>query len=168
MAGFRATRTDDLTLNVVGHSYGTTTGADALHGTGVHVDNFVAVASAGIEGDVGGAKGIDADHVYAGQATSGLPTKDVNDNPRDQYAWLGRLGSGRDDPMDSSFGATTFGTNGGDPSEGHQTTMHDPIGYGGGTRVLRLRHGSPEQRCAGHDERRSRHDSGRCRRDERS
>lgn len=97
------------------------------------MDNFVAVASAGIEGDVGGAKGIDADHVYAGQATSGLPTKDVNDNPRDQYAWLGRLGSGRDDPMDSSFGATTFGTNGGAPSEGHQTTMHDPIGYGGGT-----------------------------------
>ncbi|WP_152998250.1 alpha/beta hydrolase [Curtobacterium luteum] len=68
LAGFRATRADGPTLNVVGHSYGTTTGADALHGTGVHVDNFVAVASAGIEGDVGGAKGIDADHVYAGQA----------------------------------------------------------------------------------------------------
>lgn len=138
LSGFQAARTDHPTLNVVGHSYGTTTGADALHGTGVHVDNFVAVASAGIEGDVGGAKGIDADHVYAGQGTSGLPTADPNDNPRDQYAWLGRLGSGRADPMDSSFGATTFGTNGGDPSEGAGVTMHDPIGYGGGTGYFNL------------------------------
>ena len=132
LLGFQASRSDPPTLNVVAHSYGTTTAADTLHGKGVHVDNFVSVASAGIEGDVGGAAGIDADHVYAGQGSSGLPTKDPADNPRDQWAWLGRLGSGRENPMDSSFGATTFGTNGGDPSEGAGVTMHDPIGYGGG------------------------------------
>jgi uncharacterized protein YukE len=132
LLGFQSSRADPPTLNVVAHSYGTTTAADTLHGKGVHVDNFVSVASAGIEGDVGGAAGIDADHVYAGQGTSGLPTKDPTDNPRDQWAWLGRLGSGRENPMDSSFGATTFGTNGGDPSEGVGVTMHDPIGYGGG------------------------------------
>lgn len=33
--------------------------------------------------------------------------------------------------MDASFGATTFGTNGGDPGEGAGVTTHDPIGYGG-------------------------------------
>lgn len=128
LLGFRAARPDAPTLNVVGHSYGTTVASDALHDHGVHVDAFVSVASAGIEQDIGGASGIAADHVYAGQGSPGIP---FTDDPRDQWAWVGRAGSGRQDPMDASFGATTFGTNGGDPGEGAGVTTHDPIGYGG-------------------------------------
>ncbi|WP_258375304.1 alpha/beta hydrolase family protein [Curtobacterium sp. MCSS17_008] len=97
--------------NVLAHSYGTTTASLGLTQAGVHVDNFVSIASAGIPQSIPTADEIQADHVYAGQA------RDTLVGFRgfgDQYAYIGRDFSVpyRLDPTNDSFGAETFGADG--------------------------------------------------------
>ncbi|WP_022906248.1 alpha/beta hydrolase [Curtobacterium sp. B18] len=135
LQGFRASRDEQPVLNLVGHSYGTTTAANALHDHGVHVDAFVSVASAGLENSIHGAKDLGADHVYAGQGTDGIP---FSGDKRDDWAGTGRMLSGRQDPMQPSFGAETFGTNGGADTDGGGVTTHDPLGYRGDTGYFNL------------------------------
>ncbi|MGX5695402.1 putative T7SS-secreted protein [Agromyces soli] len=122
LAGFNAaTSGHDATLNVVAHSYGTTTSATTLAENDLGITNYVMVGSAGIEPAVGGADAIYADHVYAAQADDSYPW--VSGDP---WAWQGRLGSGRDNPIEDAFGATVMGADG-EPGnhELHATTAHD-------------------------------------------
>jgi hypothetical protein len=120
-----------MSLNMVAHSYGTTTASLGLAGEDLHVDSFVSLGSAGIPQSVPTADAIHADHVYAGQAQNAIPGLEKGD----EWAWRGRDGSGRLNPMDPSFGATTFNTDGvpGDDSL-HGITEHatgkKPTGYG--------------------------------------
>ncbi|RKR73475.1 alpha/beta hydrolase [Frondihabitans australicus] len=105
LAGLNATRQPgNFRLNVVAHSYGTTTASLALAQRDLAVDNFVSVASAGIDTSVPDATAIHATHVYAEQAQNVLPV--IEHGEGDEYAWTGRLGSGRENPMDPMFGAT--------------------------------------------------------------
>jgi len=124
LAGFNASRSGTLvSLDIIAHSYGTTTAATALAEHDFHVDSFVMVGSAGIEQAVGGAKGINASKVYAGQADDSYPWLSG-----DPWAWTGRLGSGRQNPITPGFGATVFGADGEpDDPKLHPTTAHDAV-----------------------------------------
>lgn len=127
LAAFNSTRSDHPVLNVVGHSYGTTTASDALAEQDNHVHSFVMVASAGVEKHVGGtainnASAYHADAVYAGRGSAGIP---LSDDPRDQWAKTGQMASFRKDPMDLA-GVHDFGTNGG-KGQGLAVTTHDPL-----------------------------------------
>ncbi|WP_181439478.1 alpha/beta hydrolase [Curtobacterium sp. MCBD17_032] len=110
--GLDAARAGDMPrTNVLAHSYGTTTASLGLTQAGVHVDNFVSIASAGIPQSIPTADEIQASHVYAGQARDtlvGFP------GFGDQYAYIGRDFSVpyRLDPTNASFGAETFGADG--------------------------------------------------------
>ncbi|WP_313546856.1 putative T7SS-secreted protein [Leifsonia aquatica] len=128
LAGFSATRGGAPTLNVVAHSYGTTTSAIALAHPGVHVDSFVSVGSAGLPTSIDSASDIRADHVYAGQARDVIPG--LEDGQGDQWAWTGRgFGNHPVNPVDPSFGAQTFGTDSG--SNGAAVTDHGTHTDGG-------------------------------------
>lgn len=117
--------------NVVAHSYGSTTAAIALDREDVHVDTLTTIGSAGVPRSVHDADDLSADEVYAGQAAKAYPRDD--DGPRgDQWAWIGRDGSGRKDPTDADFGATDFevddgGT--GNPVLDHGVHTGDDRGY---------------------------------------
>lgn len=108
-------------LNVVGHSYGTTTAAVALMQPGVRVDNFVTLGSAGFPDSVETSAGLNADRVYSGNARGVFP----GNGPGDQWAWIGRDASVNHhvNPMDEGFGSRTFGVDtGGDA--GRAVTDH--------------------------------------------
>jgi uncharacterized protein YukE len=127
LAAFNATRPDHPVLNVVGHSYGTTTASDALATKDNNVHSFVMVASAGVERHVDGmsimnASQYHADAVYAGRGSAGIPG---TPDPRDQWAKTGQIASFRRDPMNLD-GVHDFGTNGG-AGEGLPVTTHDPL-----------------------------------------
>lgn len=132
LAGLNAVRAGSaFSLNVVAHSYGTTTASLALAAQDLHVDSFVSLGSAGIETSIHSATDIHASSVYAGQAQDVIPG--LEGGQGDQWAWTGRAGSGRVNPMDSDFGAITFNTDGvdGDP-EGEGVTDHSAtMGDGG-------------------------------------
>ena len=101
-------RRADAALNVVAHSYGTTTASIALADTDVRVDTFVSIGSAGLRDDIDEATDLNADAVYAGQAGNVSPWPDLDG---DQWAWIGRaFGEHPVDPTGDGFGATTFGT----------------------------------------------------------
>ena len=109
----------DSHVSVDAHSYGSTTAADTLASLpGGVVDSFVAIGSAGIEKSIGGASGLHVPDgsVYAIQGVESLPAAEV-----------GRVGSGRDDPSDASWGAvrlnSAFEWNGGSPTSG--SNLHD-------------------------------------------
>ncbi|WP_144710319.1 alpha/beta hydrolase [Curtobacterium pusillum] len=110
--GLTAARADGMPrTNVLGHSYGTTTASLALTKSGVRVDSFTSIASAGIPRSIGSATDLHADYVYAGQAQNtmvGIP------GFGDQFAYIGRDFSfpNRKDPTASAFGAKTFGADG--------------------------------------------------------
>lgn len=72
---------------VFGHSYGSTTAAEALKISQTGVDTFVTYGSAGLE------KGTTADQLHA---DSVYATGAKGDN----VAWMGLLGSGRDNPLE--------------------------------------------------------------------
>ncbi|MFZ6993473.1 alpha/beta hydrolase [Curtobacterium sp. RRHDQ66] len=123
LEGFRATRSDDTVLNVIGHSYGTTTASLALaHAADLHVQSFVNLGSAGIPTSIHDAGDLHAEHVYAGTGDESV-------------AGLGRFGSGRTDPSSPSFGAEPLGTGSKTlgpsgavaGSDVHGVTVHDPI-----------------------------------------
>lgn len=101
LEGYNANRPAGAALNVVGHSYGSTTSADALASQDNHVNSFVTLGSAGLEQKH--ASDLDVGRVYAGQG------KETEDG----LAGLGQVGSlGRTNPKDSEFGAQVIGTSG--------------------------------------------------------
>jgi pimeloyl-ACP methyl ester carboxylesterase len=111
--GLDATRAGAMpTVNVLGHSYGTTTASYALTTEGVHVDSFTAIASAGIPDSIHGADEIHADAVYAGQAEVVKPI--IEHWSGDEWAAVGRDFSSdhHQDPTAPGFGATSFGADG--------------------------------------------------------
>lgn len=123
LSGFRASRGTDPVLNVVGHSYGTTTASIALaEDAHLHVRSFVSLGSAGIPGWIDSANDLHAEHVYAGTGDESV-------------APLGRFGSGRTDPSDPDFGSQPLGTSDGDlnvpglgsPGSENGVTAHDPL-----------------------------------------
>lgn len=93
LEGYRATSTTGTTLNVVGHSYGTTTASMSLAASPeLHVDSFVALGSAGIPRSVQDAAATHAAHVYAG----------IGD---EHTAEFGTFVGHRRSPLSPSFGA---------------------------------------------------------------
>jgi uncharacterized protein YukE len=116
LGGFRAIR-PDTTLNVVAHSYGSTTAAITLHDhpeLGVH--SFVTHGSAGIPNSIPDAAATNADHVYSAQAEE-----------RWNVAHIGRSLSypQRLDPTDPDFGSTVIDASGADRSPA--VDVHDLI-----------------------------------------
>jgi pimeloyl-ACP methyl ester carboxylesterase/uncharacterized protein YukE len=115
LEGFRATR-PDAQLDVLAHSYGSTTAAVALAASpdlGVH--SFVTFGSAGIPSSVPDAAATHADHMYAAQAAE-----------RWDIAYIGRKYSvpHRLDPADG-FGATPIDTFDGNRVNVHDLTVHN-------------------------------------------
>lgn len=104
---------DEIALNVIAHSYGTTMSADALAAADLNVYAFVMLGSAGIEDGIGTASRLHAQHVYAGEA------KDDTD------ARWGRVS--RIDPRSPSFGAIPLAVDGNEQKEQLPVTGHDPI-----------------------------------------
>lgn len=134
----RATTEDDAErprLNVVAHSYGTTTASFALKATTQQVATATFFGSAGIEWrEIGSAADL---HVAKDQA--GKPEVYVTAASEDRVAPLGILGSGlrgregRWDPTGDWFGGKNFSSEGGyDPDTGtvyKRTTGHDAKGW---------------------------------------
>lgn len=117
-------------VNVVAHSYGTTTAAIALAGEGVQVDSFVTLGSAGLPPRVDSADDLHADRVYAGQAQDVWA---IDPTVGDQWAWIGRLAPQHPvNPIDSTFGAHAFGVAGAaglNPVTDHGVSTADGTGY---------------------------------------
>jgi hypothetical protein len=128
--GLDAVRADGMpTTNIVAHSYGTTTAGVALSRSDIHVDRFVALASAGLPDAVDSADDLHAGEVYAGQARNVLFDEG---GKGDEWATVGRSFSHGHhvDPSKPAFGATTFGANGGSGLEGNALQAvrhHDPL-----------------------------------------
>ncbi|WP_454130902.1 alpha/beta hydrolase [Microbacterium lacticum] len=123
--GFTAVRSD-ADLNVIAHSYGTTTAALALARPGVHVDTFVSLGSAGLPSKLHSTSDLCADHVYAGQAQD---VWEVDPAPGDQWAWVGRsFGNHPVNPVGDDFGASVFGV---DSGAGTAVTDHGSSTPGG-------------------------------------
>jgi len=100
--GYNAVRDEAGTtsqLNVIGHSYGTTTAAYAMAAHDLRVDNAIFVGSAGIDPSITAADLHAHSGVYATEASA------------DNVADLGRT-TGRFDPTDNGFGAHVFGSDG--------------------------------------------------------
>ncbi|MFK0040036.1 alpha/beta hydrolase [Paenarthrobacter sp. NPDC090517] len=121
-------------LNIVAHSYGTTTAAVALTQPGIKVDNFITLGSAGLPDNVHSAADLNAGHVYSGHARDKIPGETESG---DQWAWTGREGS-RDhhvNPIEPGFGSHAFGTDtGGDagrPVADHNALMSEDGGQVG-------------------------------------
>ncbi|MCY1694876.1 alpha/beta hydrolase [Curtobacterium sp. SL109] len=115
LEGWRASVGEDAVLNVVGHSYGTTTAAIGLEKSPrPNVNAFVSLGSAGMPWSVPNAAATHAEHVFAG----------TGDEP---VAGLGRLGSARFDPEYPLFGAKHLETGAEDDLAG--VSAHDPLKY---------------------------------------
>jgi hypothetical protein len=130
ITGLQSVRANDSTVNVLGHSYGTTTSSIALTQIERPVDTFVSVGSAGLPREIDEASDLHAAQVFAGQATDSLA---IFPNSGDQWAWFGR-GSWFHpvNPVGPDFGAQVFGANGGDGLAGvrdHATHTDDFTGY---------------------------------------
>jgi len=132
LQGFDAVRTDQPRLNVLAHSYGTTTSAFALTQPGVHVDAFISIGSAGLPAAVTSAGALHATEVYAGQAQDVIPFLEAGSG--DQWAWVGRGSTAHPvNPIDVEFGATRFGVDGGAgyyAVTDHSTAVSAGEGYG--------------------------------------
>ncbi len=132
LSGFAATRgPGGAQLNVVAHSYGTTTAGIALTAPGVHVDSFVSVGSAGLPPSIDEASDLHAGQVFAGQAQDVIPF--LEHGKGDEWAGTGRdLGNHPVNPVDPAFGARTFGTDtglGGNPVTDHGVHTESGQGY---------------------------------------
>lgn len=115
LEGFRATR-PNAQLDVLAHSYGSTTAAVALAASpDLRVHSFVTFGSAGIPSSVPDAAATHADHMYAAQAAE-----------RWDIAYIGRKYSvpHRLDPADG-FGATPIDTFDGNRVNVHDLTVHN-------------------------------------------
>ncbi|WP_447943905.1 alpha/beta hydrolase [Microbacterium aurum] len=129
LRGFEATR-PDAQLNVLAHSYGTTTASIALTEPGVHVDSFVSIGSAGLTPSIDEASDVHADQVFAGQANGVWA---IDPAPGDKWAWFGRAFSDHPvNPVGDDFGAKTFGVDtgkGGTSVTDHGVSTPDGTGY---------------------------------------
>lgn len=122
LAGVDATR-PEAQVNVVAHSYGTTTSSIALTQPGVQVDSFVSLGSAGLPPEIDQASDLHADQVFAGQARDVM---DIDPAGGDQWAWTGRLSPSHPvNPIDDDFGARAFGTDG--SATGAGVKDHSPL-----------------------------------------
>jgi len=121
-------------VNVVAHSYGTTTASIALSQGEAQVDSFVTLGSAGLPPEVDQAGKLKAEHVFAGQAQDVWA---VDPAGGDQWAWTGRASWAHPvNPIDPSFGAHTFSVAG----EGTQLPVTDHgVSTAAGTGYLDLR-----------------------------
>lgn len=133
LAGFAATGEHEASLNVLGHSYGTTTSSLALTLPGApRVESFVSLGSAGLPSWIDSASDINADAVYAGQALNVIPV--LEDGRGDQWAWTGRTSPNHPvDPTSDSFGAQVFGAdgdNGMHPVTDHSVLVKPGTGWG--------------------------------------
>jgi hypothetical protein len=115
-------------LSVVAHSYGTNVAAQALARPGASAGSLVLLGSAGVSGGapVAGALNVLNGQVYATQAVA------------DEWAPIGQLLSGRQDPTSFGYGAHVFSSESttidGQKLEG--VTSHGPFGGSGGTSYL--------------------------------
>lgn len=120
----------NATLNVLAHSYGSTTAAIALSQSDVRIDNFVAIGSAGFPTEIAHATDLNADAVFAAEANMSLPLTCL---PGDELAWVGRTSDHPVDPTHPLFGAQTFDVQGGEglgkAVEHHVTSTPDGTGY---------------------------------------
>lgn len=121
LAGYNAVRDQSglgSQLNVIGHSYGTTTATYGLAERDLRVDNVILVASAGIDPAITSADLHANGGVFATEAM------------RDDIADLGRL-TGRRDPREGGFGSYVFGSDGATLPDGtllEPVRGHDAIG----------------------------------------
>lgn len=129
LVGFNAAR-PGIDLNVVAHSYGTTTASIALAQTTAHVDSYAMIGSAGLPPEIDEASDLQAEHVYAGQARNAILGDPAGG---DKWAWLGRdFGDHPVDPSKDGFGADVFGVDsgsGGAPTTDHEATPEVGNGY---------------------------------------
>lgn len=101
-------------LNVVAHSYGTTTAANSLaEARDLGIYAFVMLGSAGIENRIPNAASLNARHVYAGEAEA------------DSEAQFGRFT--RRDPRGPAFGATVISVDGDEAADLLPVTGHAPV-----------------------------------------
>ncbi|MGU7719296.1 alpha/beta hydrolase, partial [Escherichia coli] len=78
-----------MTLNVLGHSYGSTTASIALtRNSTPRVDTFVTIGSAGLPSWIDSASRLNVGAVYSGQARNVMPF--LENQQGDQWAWTGR------------------------------------------------------------------------------
>jgi hypothetical protein len=120
---------DDAVINVVAHSYGSTTASIALTESNVRVDSFVAIGSAGFPTEINEARDLNADNVFAGEARAVIPFTGAKG---DAWAWIGRTSDHPVDPTHPLFGATSFDVDGGQDGVAvteHVTTTPDGTGY---------------------------------------
>lgn len=128
LAGFEATR-PDAHVNVLAHSYGTTTASIALTQPGTHVDSFVSIGSAGLPAEIDHATDIHATEVFAGQARDVM---DIDPADGDQWAWTGRaFGDHPVNPIGPDFGAHAFGTDTNSGTSGAPVRDHSTSAGGG-------------------------------------
>ncbi|TQL40528.1 alpha/beta hydrolase family protein [Leucobacter komagatae] len=119
-------------LDIVAHSYGTTTAAVALTQPGVNVKNFITLGSAGLPDSITKASQLNAEKVYSGHARDRLM---IDPDSGDQWAWIGRDFSSdhKVDPMHPAFGGRPFGVDtggdAGDPVVGHDPLIKNGGGY---------------------------------------
>jgi hypothetical protein len=88
--------------------------------------------SAGIPESIPNARAIHATQVFGAQGQTVIPG--VEAGAGDQWAWIGRQGSGRQNPMSADFRAKTFGADGNIERRLVGVTGHDaviaPNGFG--------------------------------------
>ncbi|GAA4684947.1 alpha/beta hydrolase [Frondihabitans cladoniiphilus] len=114
-------------VSALGHSYGTTTVADALVQTKHDVTNVELLASAGIDSDQVPTTG--SMHV---DTVGGAPQIYATQSVHDSVATLGRVGSLRWNPDGPLADTIRYGSSGTqvDGTYYKPVTGHDPIGYG--------------------------------------
>lgn len=117
-------------LNLVAHSYGTTTASLALTREGVHADAFVTLGSAGLPPHIDQATDLHAGEVFAGQAQDVWV---VDPAGGDGWAWTGRSSPAHPvDPIGQGFGAHAFGVDGDGglrPVTDHGVSTPEGTGY---------------------------------------
>ncbi len=121
---------EGVDINVVAHSYGTTTASFALTQDDVHVETFVTLGSAGLPPEINEASLLHANEVYAGQAQDVLAIDPAGGDP---WAWVGRTSPAHPvDPIAPDFGAHAFSV----AAEGellpvtqHETSTSQGTGY---------------------------------------
>ncbi|WP_247827333.1 alpha/beta hydrolase [Arthrobacter antioxidans] len=127
--GLNITRNYRSTLNLVGHSYGTTTTGEALRIMETKADTVTLLASAGVtEGTVDQAN--DGSGLAVESDSAGNPNIFYTQASSDNVAGLGVFGSGRDIPDDID-GSTEFSAGGGYDTFGNyygDTDAHDLYG----------------------------------------
>lgn len=120
----------DVEINVVAHSYGTTTSSLALTEEDVHVDTYVTLGSAGLPREIDQATDLRADQVFAGQAQD---VWKIDPAGGDAWAWTGRLSPDHPiNPVAPGFGARAFsvaGDSGLNPVLDHGVTTPAGTGY---------------------------------------